>query len=317
MKLETRRQTDRLDAPGIRSPAARIAGRIRWFFTIALLLTTVVDAGAGDGKDAAYPQVTLSSKAANLGDLILLRVKVRDGERPKTLWMEREVHMVPRGKQKEWYGFLGVDLKSAPKAYPLIVQALPSGAERRVQVQVKSKDYGERRLTLPREMVDLDAPTLERVKREAEVLRGVLEAAPSTPHWRGPFLRPCDGEVVGTFGRRSVINEQPRSPHSGVDLRGETGTPVKAVNHGRVTLTCDHFFSGLSVVIDHGGGIHSLYFHLDRIRVQEQDRVKRGEVIGTVGSTGRSTGPHLHFGVRVNGARVNPLRLVELSQGLE
>jgi len=290
---------------------------LRRIFTIALVLSTAAHAGARDGKDAAYPQITLSSKTAIVGDPILLRVRVRDGDGPKVLWMEREVPMIPGGNQKEWYGFLAADLKTAPRDYPLMVRTLPSGAEKRIQVGIKGKDYGERRLTLPREMVELDEPTLERVKREAEVLRKVLERASSSPLWRGPFLRPCDGEVVGPFGRRSIINEQPRSPHSGVDLRGETGTPVKAVNQGRVVLTCDHFFSGRSVVIDHGGGIHSMYFHLDRILVREQDRVKRGEVVGHVGSTGRSTGPHLHFAVRVNGARVNPLRLIELSQGLE
>jgi murein DD-endopeptidase MepM/ murein hydrolase activator NlpD len=289
----------------------------RWILTIILILATAVDAAAGDGKDADYPRITLSSKAANVGDLILLRVRVRDAEKPKALWMEREVLLVPGGSQKEWCGFLGVDLKAAPRAYPLIVRALPSGAEKRVQVRIRAKDYGERRLTLPREMVELDEPTLERVKREAEVLRKVLESTPPSPFWKGPFQRPCDGEVVGTFGRRSIINGQPRSPHSGVDLRGETGTPVKAVNQGEVVLTCDHFFTGRSAVIDHGGGIHSMYFHLDRIQVRERDRVRKGEIIGQVGSTGRSTGPHLHFAVRVNGARIDPLRLIELSRGLE
>jgi murein DD-endopeptidase MepM/ murein hydrolase activator NlpD len=252
-----------------------------------------------------------------VGDLILVRVALRDGENPRAFWMDKEVPLAPGGNRREWYGFLGADLKTSPKVYPLTVRVLPSGWEKKVQVTIKGKDYGERRLTLPREMVELDETTLERVKREAEVVRKALEGDPSSPLWRGPFLRPVEGEVVGSFGRRSVINEQTRSPHSGVDLRGETGTPVKAVNQGRVALTCDHFFTGLSVFIDHGGGIHSMYFHLDKIQVREQDRVKRGEVIGRLGSTGRSTGPHLHFGVRVNGARVNPMRLIELSQGLE
>ncbi|MEW6669671.1 MAG: M23 family metallopeptidase [Thermodesulfobacteriota bacterium] len=286
-------------------------------FTVALVLAAPAYADAGDGKDAAYPRITLSSRTAIVGDPILLQVRVQDGERPRVLWMEKEIPMIPTGNQREWYGFLGVDLKARPGGYPLSVRALPSGKESRIQVSIKGKDYGERRLTLPREMVELDEPTLERVKREAEVLRRVLERSLTSPLWRGAFLRPCDGEVAGPFGRRSIINEQPRSPHSGVDLRGETGTPVKAINQGRVALTCEHFFSGRSVVIDHGGGIHSMYSHLDRIRVREQDRVGRGEVIGQVGSTGRSTGPHLHFAVRVNGARVNPLRLIELSLGLE
>ena len=173
-----------------------------------------------------------------------------------------------------------------------------------------------RRLTLPKKMVDLDSETLKRVRKESGVMKAIWKAAPADPLWRGLFLKPVPGKVVGTFGRRSIINEQPRSPHSGVDLRGKRGTPVKAINHGRVVLTENHFFTGLTVVIDHGGGIQSMYFHLDRIEVDVGRIVKKGEVVGRVGSTGRATGPHLHWGIRVNGARVDPLALTRLSAEL-
>ncbi|MBW1862211.1 MAG: M23 family metallopeptidase, partial [Deltaproteobacteria bacterium] len=124
-------------------------------------------------------------------------------------------------------------------------------------------------------------------------------------------------KLVGPFGRRSIINDQPRSPHSGVDLKGKRGTPIKAANNGKVALTGNHFFSGKSVVIDHGGGIQSMYFHLDKIMAKEGQTIIKGQVIGLVGSTGRSTGPHLHWGMRVNGARVDPLMLTGLSQQIE
>jgi murein DD-endopeptidase MepM/ murein hydrolase activator NlpD len=100
-------------------------------------------------------------------------------------------------------------------------------------------------------------------------------------------------------------------------LRGKKGTPIKAINDGRVVLTADHFFTGLSVVIDHGGGIQSMYFHMDKIQVQQGEMVEKGAVIGSVGSTGRATGPHLHCGVRVNGCRIDPLQLIDKSSQLE
>ena len=102
-----------------------------------------------------------------------------------------------------------------------------------------------------------------------------------------------------------------------MDLRGAAGTPVKATNRGRITLTDEHFFSGRSVVIDHGGEILSMYFHLEKILVQSGEIVEKGQVIGLVGSTGRASGPHLHWGVRLNGVRIDPLVLLDISRQLE
>ena len=196
-------------------------------------------------------------------------------------------------------------------------EALSRAREKRVMIKVVKKDRGVRRLTLPKKMVDLDAQTLERVREESKVMKEALDAPVSIPMWNGPFLKPVEGEVVGPFGRRSIINDQPRAPHSGVDLKAPQGTPVKAMNRGRVILTADHFFSGKSVVIDHGGGILSMYFHLHEIMVKINDETTKGQTIGLVGATGRATGAHLHLGVRVNGARVDPLSLTELSRELE
>ena len=119
------------------------------------------------------------------------------------------------------------------------------------------------------------------------------------------------------FGCRCIINDMERSPHSGVDLKASEGTPVKATNRGIVVLVADHFFSGLSVVIDHGGGMQSMYFHLSEVLVQAGELLEKGTIIGLSGSSGRVTGPHLHFGIRLNGGRVNPIKLIEISRRLE
>jgi murein DD-endopeptidase MepM/ murein hydrolase activator NlpD len=106
-----------------------------------------------------------------------------------------------------------------------------------------------------------------------------------------------------------VINGQSRRPHSGEDISAPLGTPVLAINEGTVQLVADHFFSGKSIVVDHGLGLYSMYFHLSSVVVQAGERVAKAQVIGAVGASGRASGPHLHWGVRLNGARVNPLSL--------
>ncbi|NNG08349.1 MAG: M23 family metallopeptidase [Desulfobacteraceae bacterium] len=220
-------------------------------------------------------------------------------------------------EKTDWYGFLGADLSAKPGHYKVVVKVPGSVVEEQLEVEIRGKEYGVRRLTLPKNMVDLDSKTLQRARKESKRMKSLWEALPSTPLWNGPFLRPVPGEVVGPFGRRSIINDQPRSPHSGVDLKGERGAPVRAINRGQVVLTDDHFFTGLTVVMDHGGGIQSMYFHLNRIAVQKGQVATKGQIIGFVGSTGRATGPHLHWGIRMNGARIDPLLLLALSQQLE
>ena len=270
-----------------------------------------------DSRAISKPDIYLSSDTIYQGEPCLIRIRVKKGETPRVTWMGKEIFMISTNDKTCWQGFLAADLMEKPGHYQALVKISPSGREEVLTVAILDKDYGVRRLTLPKKMVELDSETLARARKEAVIMKKLWEAPASTPIWRGPLLRPVQGDVVGPFGRRSVINNQPRSPHTGVDLRGEKGSAIRAVNNGRVVLTSDHFFTGRSVVLDHGGEIMSMYFHLEKILVQEGDVVVKGQIIGLVGSTGRATGPHLHWGMRVNGARVNPLRLMALSQELE
>ena len=260
------------------------------------------------------PEVYLSSPDIPQGDLVLVRVKGEKGLPPRVTWLNKEIYLISNRDKTDWYGFLAADLKAKPGTYPLTIETRPSSRKKEIEIKITEKQFGVRRLTLPKNMVDLDAETLKRVQQESSEMKKLWKSPFIEPIWEGPFLRPVQGEVVGPFGRSSIINEQQRSPHSGVDLRAERGTPVKAMNGGKVVLTGDHFFTGLTVVIDHGGGIQTMYFHLDKILVQEDQQVGRGEVLGLVGSTGRATGPHLHLGVRINGARVDPLELLTVSE---
>ena len=131
--------------------------------------------------------------------------------------------------------------------------------------------------------------------------------------WNGRFRVPLDGVTSGSnFGKRRVLNGNPGSPHGGVDLPGTTGTPVHATQRGKVVLAEELFFAGNAVVLDHGLGIYTLYGHLSEIDVKVDDTLETGTVLGKVGATGRVTGPHLHWGLTIERARVNPLQLVHL-----
>jgi murein DD-endopeptidase MepM/ murein hydrolase activator NlpD len=155
------------------------------------------------------------------------------------------------------------------------------------------------------------------VKIESKAVNALWEAGCRPPEWEGSFGIPVNHKIVGPFGQKSIINKKKRSPHTGVDIRGKTGAPVRAANSGSVVLVADHFFTGKSVYVDHGSCIFSMYFHLDSIQVDQGDSIEKGQILGRVGATGRATGPHLHWGVRVSGARVNPLTLIELSRELD
>jgi murein DD-endopeptidase MepM/ murein hydrolase activator NlpD len=187
--------------------------------------------------------------------------------------------------------------------------ALAAGA-----VTVRARTFPTQPLTLPKGMVDLDAPTLARVETEREELKAALGAGVAERLWRGPFRIPVDGgQPTGGFGLRRVLNGQPRSPHTGYDWAAPAGTPVLASNAGRVALVAEHFFAGRNVILDHGLGLFTLYFHLTEARVVRGEPVTGGQVIGTVGATGRVTGAHLHFAVLLNGARVDPEALLRLA----
>lgn len=217
-------------------------------------------------------------------------------------------------RQPGYAALLGLDVQDPPGTHELTIELRSPRGLRRLSynVLVMKQQYPLQHLTLPRDKVDLDEANVIRVKAEQEQVRSMLEAISRERFWQERFIEPVRGTVTGAFGSVRVINGQPRSPHNGEDIAAPLGTDVVAMNDGIARLTVDHFFSGKGVFVDHGLGLYSMYFHLDEITVHEGELVKRGQVIGRVGASGRTTGPHLHWGVRLNGARVNPISLTAL-----
>ncbi len=212
---------------------------------------------------------------------------------------------------------VGIDMQDPPGLQELSIKVQTSNQTDHLSysVLIMKEDYAIQHLTLPKNKVDLDSKTLKRVRLEQKEMSAAFRHLGTHPLWDGAFLEPVKGTVTGRFGSRRVINGQPRRPHSGEDIAAPQGTPVYAINTGTVVATMDHFFSGKGVIIDHGIGLFSMYFHLSDIDVQPGQALSKGEVLGKVGATGRATGPHLHWGIRLNGARVNPYALTTLPLG--
>ena len=204
--------------------------------------------------------------------------------------------------------FFPVDLLR--KVGPLELVRSRNGRRETTGVRVRRFDYPIQKLTLPRHMVELSPQDLARVRRENRAMARLWtrEGPRRFGLPLGAPLRPLP--AGGRFGHRRVINGSPRSPHGGADYSAAAGTQVLAAADGEVAMVADQFFGGNAVFLDHGDGLVTLYMHLSRVDVAEGDEVRGGERVGAVGSTGRATGPHLHFGARWRGARVDPALLL-------
>lgn len=227
-------------------------------------------------------------------------------------FLDQQIHFYETA-DRHYAALVGIDLDQAPGPHSLEVtwkRGEATGAESYL-IEVLQASFGTENLKLPKGMVDLDPPTLARVEKEQRQQKEVFDLSIPRKLWEGEFLRPVEGKIAGTFGLRRLMNGQPRNPHTGEDITAPEGTPVVAANTGKVILVGDFYFNGHSVIIDHGLGLFSMYFHLSKATVKEGEPVKKGEQIGLVGKSGRATGPHLHWGMRLNGARVNPFSLVE------
>ena len=215
------------------------------------------------------------------------------------------VPVLVSGRPGGWTAVVGIPLEAAPGEQVLEVRR-DGEAVARVPFAVAPVRYAEQRLKVAPGKVDLSPQDLARHERErvrsAEVIATWSAAAPETLRLQPPV----PGRRSGSFGLRRVFNDQPRNPHSGMDIAAPTGTPVVAPAAGRVIDTGDYFFNGNTVWLDHGNGLLTMYCHLSRIDVKPGDVVATGERIGAVGATGRVTGPHLHWSVMLNRTMVDP-----------
>ncbi len=207
---------------------------------------------------------------------------------------------------------VGIHLNAEPGRHRIVLEYLDGHREDR-HFSVVDKRYTEQHLTIDNpKMVNPPAEDLKRIREESARMRAQYELFSQQATSPMPFVQPVAGPLSSSFGRRRVLNGQPRSPHSGLDIAANTGTPILSPAPGRVTLTGDFYFNGNTVFVDHGSGLISMMCHLSRIDVTDGQTVQRGDELGLVGATGRVTGPHLHWSVSMNGNRVDPVLVMNL-----
>lgn len=300
---------------------------LRFFFAIgAATLTTMVCLAEPTLGEDCGEGVTMHLSAPDAAQGSLLLVTLR-GERPlgevSGRWAEKEVPFWRSGEKGPnapgpdvRHALIGIDLQKPAGTYEFTATSTPatgSATSCRAMVKVEEGHFATENLTVKQQFVEPDPAQVARAEEETKRLRAIYEHVTPERLWSGPFRVPLDGVFKGTnFGRRRVLNGHPGSPHTGVDFPAATGTPVHASQAGRVVLAEGLYFAGNTVIVDHGLGIYTFYCHFSEIDAKVGDEVQAGTVLGKVGATGRVTGPHLHWGLSVERARVNALDIVKV-----
>jgi murein DD-endopeptidase MepM/ murein hydrolase activator NlpD len=305
-----------------RNPALNRFFRL-WIGLPALFLCAAVTACPPAARSAPAepaPRVSLSSGEVETGGTLLVEVDCR---RLPTLSQDVRISLYnqdisifphPVKGHAVYAGLLGIPLTAPPGKTALAIEWGPAG-HRRVQnlaFKVRPGVYGEETLTVDPRHVRPSPKELERIRREQEELKQIYASGSRSRLWQGRFQIPVPGEMSGPFGTRRLFNGELQSHHTGVDFRAQTGDSVHAAGSGLIRLTKDLFYSGNAVIIDHGAGVFTSYSHLSRIDVKVGQRIEKGQAVGLAGATGRATGPHLHWAVKVNSVNVNPLIFIKV-----
>jgi len=234
------------------------------------------------------------------GGIALVELGVgADQPMPRVRYLDRQISVLNR--DGKWLAMVGIPLDTEAGIQALLVN------DKEIKFQVNDKEYATQHLTISnKRQVNPNEQDMERITAERVRINKALASWSNNDPLKRDFVPPVDGERTSSFGLRRFFNGEPRNPHSGMDIDGNEGDPIVSPGAGTIVETGDFFFNGNTVFVDHGQGLVTMYCHLSRIDVKPGQTVEAGDTLGLVGSTGRVTGPHLHWSVSLNQAMVNP-----------
>lgn len=229
---------------------------------------------------------------------------------PKVLYEKKPVMVLK--DQASWVAVVGIPLRAKAGKH-----TINEDGKQRHTITVAGKKYESQHLTIKnKRKVNPNKEDMKRIRGETKEIRAALTLWREKSEINTQFVVPVQGRLSSPFGLRRFFNEQPRKPHSGIDIAAPKGTPIVAPTDGVVVSTGDYFFNGNTLFLDHGQGLITMYCHMDKIEVTKGQLVKRGEMIGRIGMTGRVTGPHLHWAVSLNDSRIDPALFFESQEKL-
>jgi len=285
---------------------------------VLLVAATAFLPGTQAGPVPAGPVIRLAYRSLQPGEPVIVYLEADATVRSATVtFLGRTAELRPTRSSRSGsvFAFLGIDVRTKPGSQILTVKVIKenmSVKDVRKELLIIDRAFPSTKLTFKPEYVTPPAAVQARIKREAELV--TLATSVITPEWLGvgPFARPHDAPSWSNFGQRRLNNDVLQSLHTGLDLRVPFGEPIKAANAGRVVMASDLFMGGKTVIIDHGLGVFSSYGHMSELLVKRGEAVKKGQAIGLCGTTGRSTGPHLHWAFKIFVARVYPDAMLRL-----
>jgi len=280
--------------------------KIRTLSVFLALLCTLAPTGAQAQSD----DWILDPPEPRVGDIVRLTISLSGGARTGSATFDgKKVPGFQTGGLLNVYFGVDLDVKPGPHDIEYEMPGMKKTVTGTVPVVIKAREFATESLEVDPKYTALDAESQARADREAKELEVIWSQASPQRLWAKAFVPPAVGPLGSPFGLRREFNDEPKSPHSGIDIEAPEGADVYASNAGTVVLAKDLFFTGNTVVIDHGLGLYTIYAHLSRIDVTVGDHVDRAKVIGLVGATGRVTGAHLHWAAKILGARVDPATL--------
>jgi len=260
---------------------------------------------------AAPPVAEVQPARARPGDAVLVTV-AGAAAAPEGALLGRPLRFFPAGPER-WQAV--APLPTEAPAGPLALALDVAGAQVPAALEIAPADFRSTRLSVAPRFLEPPASARKRIAADGVALGEAYAQPFSPPRWQGTMARPRDAEVTGRYGDQRVYNGKVSGAHYGLDLDGPAGAPIAAAAAGRVVLVRDCYMSGVTTIVWHGAGVYSVYLHQSKAEVRVGDEVARGQRIGRVGSTGRSTGPHLHWGVKVDGLWVDPDSMARLVMG--